>query len=44
MDRVTAVHPGPDQIVRVVTVQTPESEIRRPIVKLVKLLVDTMAS
>jgi len=37
MGRIKAVHPGPDQTVRVVTVKTQEGEIKRPVVKLVKL-------
>lgn len=37
LGRVTAVHPGPDQIVRVVTVKTADGLLKRPVVKLVKL-------
>ncbi|XP_022160656.1 uncharacterized protein LOC111026815 [Myzus persicae] len=44
MGRVIAVHPGPDQIVRVVTLKTQDGEMQRPVVKLVKLPVDTTTS
>jgi len=44
MVRVISVHPGPDLIVRVVTVKTKEKEMRRPVVKLVKPPVDTTTS
>jgi len=40
MGRVTAVHPGPDQTVRVVTVYTQDGEMKRPVVKVVKLPTD----
>ena len=38
MARVVAVHRGPDELVRVVTVKTKSGEYRRPVVKLVLLL------
>eukprot|EP00102_Acyrthosiphon_pisum_P010921 XP_008179430.1 PREDICTED: uncharacterized protein LOC103308201 [Acyrthosiphon pisum] len=37
MGRITAVHPGPDETVRVVTIKTQDGEIKRPVVKVVKL-------
>ncbi|KAF0692892.1 Uncharacterized protein FWK35_00038204 [Aphis craccivora] len=37
LGRIIAVHPGPDNIVRVVTVKTAEGTLKRPVVKLVKL-------
>jgi len=37
MGRITAVHPGPDETIRVVTIKTQEGEIKRPVVKVVKL-------
>ncbi|XP_060845438.1 uncharacterized protein LOC132925023 [Rhopalosiphum padi] len=38
--RITQVHPGADDIVRVATVKTQEGTLTRPVVKLVKLPVD----
>ncbi|CAI6357195.1 unnamed protein product [Macrosiphum euphorbiae] len=40
MGRITAVHPGPDQIVRVITIITQDGEMKRPVVKVVKLPTD----
>jgi len=40
MGRITAVHPGPDQTVRVVTINTQDGEMKRPVVKVVKLPTD----
>ncbi|XP_025205862.1 uncharacterized protein LOC112602140 [Melanaphis sacchari] len=40
MGRITAVHPGPDGTVRVVTIITQDGEMKRPVVKLVKLPTD----
>lgn len=40
MGRITAVHPGPDETVRVVTIKTQDGEMKRPVVKLVKLPTD----
>jgi len=40
MGRVTAVHSGPDGIVRVVTINTQDGEMKRPVVKVVKLPTD----
>lgn len=40
MGRITAVHPGPDGTVRVVTINTQEGEMKRPVVKVVKLPTD----
>jgi len=40
MARITAVHPGPDQTVGVVTVNKQEGEMKRPVVKGVKLSID----
>lgn len=40
MGRIKAVHPGPDQIVRVVTIDTQDGEVKRPTVKVVKLPTD----
>ncbi|KAF0696896.1 Integrase catalytic domain-containing protein [Aphis craccivora] len=37
LGRVIAIHPDPDNIVRVVTVKTAEGTLKRPVVKLVKL-------
>lgn len=37
LGRVIAVHPGADQVVRVVTVKTADSVLKRPVIKLVKL-------
>jgi len=42
--RVIGVRPRPDQIVRVVIIQTHSGEMQRPVVKLVKLPVDTTAN
>ena len=39
--RVTAVHPGPDGLVRTVTLKTETGEFTRPIVKLVLLPIDS---
>ena len=38
--RVTHVHPGPDQLVRVVTIRTASAEFDRPVHKLIRLLED----
>lgn len=40
MGRVTAVHPGKDGLVRVVTIRTAASEFQRPVVKVVYLPTD----
>lgn len=40
LGRVTAVHPGPDQVVRVVTIRTSNGIIKRPVVKLVRLPIE----
>jgi len=40
MGRIIAVHPGPDQTVRVVTINTQDGEMKRPVVKVVKLPID----
>ena len=40
--RVTQVHPGADNLVRVVTVKTAHSEFTRPVTKLVRLPVDEL--
>jgi Family of unknown function (DUF5641) len=40
MGRITAVHPGLDQTVRVVTINTQDGEMKRPVVKVVKLPTD----
>jgi len=37
MGRVTVVHPGRDDVMRVVTVRTRDGEFKRPVVKLVRL-------
>lgn len=37
LGRVIDVHPGPDQIVRVVTLKTADGILKRPVVKVVKL-------
>lgn len=37
MGRITAVHPGKDNVVRVATVKTQDGDFKRPVVKLVKL-------
>jgi len=41
MGRVTMVHPGQDEIVRVVTVRTQDGFLKRPVVKLVRLPVSS---
>lgn len=40
LGRVTEVHPGPDNIVRVVSVRTRDGTYKRPVVKLVKLPIE----
>ncbi|CAG7723226.1 unnamed protein product [Allacma fusca] len=37
LGRILHIHPGPDGLVRVVTVRTPNGELKRPIVKLCPL-------
>jgi len=37
LGRVTDVHPGTDEVVRVVTLKTAEGTLKRPVVKVVKL-------
>lgn len=41
MGRVTMVHPGQDEIVRVVTVRTQDGILKRPVIKLVRLPVSS---
>jgi len=40
LGRVIEVHPGPDHVIRVVTVKTAEGTLKRPVVKLVKLPIE----
>lgn len=40
LGRVVEVHPGPDDIVRVVSVRTHDGTYKRPVVKLVKLPIE----
>lgn len=40
LGRMTALHPGSDQVVRVVRVRTQDGTFKRPIVKLVKLPIE----
>ncbi|XP_060855378.1 uncharacterized protein LOC132933060 [Metopolophium dirhodum] len=44
LGRIEEVHPGSDDIVRVVTVRTADSVVKRPVVKLAKLPLDTNPS
>lgn len=39
LGRLTKVHPGPDGVVRVVTIQIADDILKRPAVKIIKLLV-----
>lgn len=36
----TVVHPGPDEMVRVVTINTHDGEMKQPVIKVVKLITD----
>lgn len=40
LGRVTGVHPGPDDTVRVVSVRTQDGTYKRPVIKLVKLPIE----
>lgn len=40
LGRLTALHPGSDRVVRVVTIRTQDGTFKRPIVKLVKLPIE----
>lgn len=41
LGRITKLHPGPDGLVRVVTLKTKSNEFQRPITKIVPLPIDT---